>query len=104
MILVQTALVLVIGAAGVSGWITGLHDGVMLIGFAAGLALAWTGGAFRRETWTEPVQVQDVTGDLPTFRAPKGPSGPWWELVLAFVMAPALVAVAVTLIVRAVSL
>jgi hypothetical protein len=50
------------------------------------------------------VRVQDVTGELPTIESPQGPRGPWWELVLAFVVAPALVAVAVCLLVRAVSL
>lgn len=104
MILVQAALVLVIGAAATSGWITGLYDGAILIGLVAGVVLARTAGVFRRETWTEPVRVQDVTGELPTIESPQGPRGPWWELVLAFVVAPVLVAVAVCLIVRAVSL
>ena len=102
MIAVQAGLVLVIASSVVSGWITQVHDGAMLVGLIALAAFIWTATAY--EAVTEPVAAQSVTGPTPTIEQPRGPRGSWRELVLACIVCPVLVALAVGMILRAVAL
>lgn len=101
MIALRAALVTLVLASLASSWATARYDGAWLIGLIAAVALVATFGIFRRETWTEPVRVQDVTGELPslTFR----PS-PRWEKALAFIVAPIIFLAAIGLLIYGVTL
>lgn len=75
---------------------TARYDGAWLIGVIATAALLATLGIFRRETWTEPVRVQDVAGELPSLSLRPSPR---WEKALAFIVSPILFVVAVVLLI-----
>ena len=53
---------------------------------------------------TAPIPVQSVTSLTPTIEPARDDRGPWWEPILAVVVCPALVAIAVGLILWAVAL
>lgn len=93
MIALRAALVVLVIVSLVASWMTARYDGAWLIGLVAAIALVMT------FAWGS-VPARDHAGGVPDM-AP-GP-GPRWEKVLAFVVCPVLLVIAVGILVHGVT-